>query len=45
REAGGSGLGLSIVKAIVELHNGEISVKSKPGEGSTFAVVLRNAGG
>ena len=34
----GTGLGLSIVKQIVESNNGEISVKSKPGEGTTFRV-------
>ncbi len=32
----GSGLGLSISKQIVELHEGRLWVKSKPGEGSTF---------
>lgn len=36
----GSGLGLSIVKAIVEKHNGRVWVKSEPGQGSTFSVVL-----
>lgn len=37
-EYDGSGIGLSIVKKIVELHNGSIQVQSKKGEGSTFSV-------
>lgn len=36
----GFGLGLSIAKSIAELHNGGITVSSKPGEGSKFTVVL-----
>jgi len=36
REIGGSGLGLSIVKHILELHDSKISVESKLGEGTTF---------
>jgi DNA-binding response OmpR family regulator len=34
----GTGLGLMLTKALVELHGGEITVRSKPGEGSTFSV-------
>jgi two-component system, OmpR family, phosphate regulon sensor histidine kinase PhoR len=38
RSAGGSGLGLSIVKKIVEMHHGVIDVESVRGEGTTFTV-------
>ena len=40
RDQGGSGLGLSIVKHILEAHNQEISVKSKVGKGSEFSFYL-----
>jgi two-component system phosphate regulon sensor histidine kinase PhoR len=38
RSGGGSGLGLSIVHKIIEIHGGRISVSSQTGEGSTFTV-------
>src|SRR3989338_1936682 len=34
------GLGLSIAKSIAKFHNGDIGVKSTPGEGATFTVIL-----
>ncbi len=40
RAVGGSGLGLSIVKAIVDMHKGVIKVESTVGEGSIFTVVF-----
>jgi signal transduction histidine kinase len=36
----GSGLGLSIVQHIVQSHGGQVTVESRPGEGSTFSILL-----
>jgi two-component system phosphate regulon sensor histidine kinase PhoR len=40
RAKGGTGLGLAIVKHILNRHRGELAILSKPGEGSTFTVML-----
>jgi signal transduction histidine kinase len=39
-EYGGTGIGLAIVKKIIEKHNGRITAKGKENEGSTFIIVL-----
>ncbi len=40
RSLGGTGLGLAIVKHIVERHRGRLDIASKPGIGTTVAIVL-----
>lgn len=40
KECGGSGIGLSIVKALVEMHKGDVWVKSEEGKGSEFLIEL-----
>lgn len=40
RETGGTGIGLAIVKELVEAHNGQIDVKSELGEGTEFIISL-----
>jgi PAS domain S-box-containing protein len=45
REKGGTGLGLPIVRSIVERHGGRVWAQSVLGEGSTFTLSLRASGG
>lgn len=40
RESGGSGLGLSIARSIVQAYKGQIDVTSRVGEGTTFQITL-----
>ena len=40
RSVKGSGIGLTIVKKIIEAHRGTITLDSTPGKGSTFHVTL-----
>ncbi|HTK36011.1 MAG TPA: PAS-domain containing protein [Caulobacteraceae bacterium] len=43
RDRGGPGLGLALVKALVELHGGWVSLESEPGHGATFTCHLPEA--
>lgn len=40
RSAGGTGVGLSIAKAIVDLHGGDVEVKSQPGSGTIVTIAI-----
>ncbi|MFD3158515.1 PAS domain S-box protein [Haloimpatiens sp. FM7330] len=42
RNAEGTGMGLSIVKSLVELHQGKVCLKSELGKGSEFKILLPN---
>ncbi|HEY6100360.1 MAG TPA: ATP-binding protein, partial [Anaeromyxobacter sp.] len=43
-KASGTGLGLAVVKRIVEGHGGEVEVRSRPGEGAAFSLRFPLAG-
>jgi two-component system phosphate regulon sensor histidine kinase PhoR len=36
----GTGLGMTIVRRVVEMHDGRIDLESRPGQGTTFTVTL-----
>ena len=38
----GTGIGLAVVRRIIERHNGQISAHSSPGEGATFTILIPN---
>jgi signal transduction histidine kinase len=39
-EFAGTGIGLAMCQKIVQNHHGKISAKGKPGQGSTFTILL-----
>ena len=41
-ENGSSGLGLAMVKSIIELHGGSITVSSSPDKGTEFIITLKS---
>ncbi|WP_374651535.1 PAS domain S-box protein [Dongia sp.] len=43
KEKGGAGIGLSITKRLINLHDGDLEVRSEPGRGSTFSLVFPTA--
>jgi two-component system phosphate regulon sensor histidine kinase PhoR len=45
RNIPGTGLGLAVVRSVVEAHDGSVSVMSRPGQGATFIVALPAADG
>lgn len=44
RHLSGNGLGLALVKAVVTAHKWELDVKSSPGKGTTFVIIMPNTG-
>ncbi|MGR3317808.1 MAG: two-component system sensor histidine kinase NtrB [Candidatus Anammoxibacter sp.] len=44
-KSGGTGLGLSLVHKIMKIHNGRIEIKSAPGKGTTFRLLLPESNG